>query len=407
MKNVLYISYDGLTDPLGQSQVIPYLTGLARLGHSITVLSCEKRHNFDQHEVRCARILEEHGIAWHHVPYTKRPPVFSTWRDLRRMEATGHRLLRAGSFDVLHCRTVLSTMVGHNLRKRYRTKLIFDIRGFWADERVDGRLWNLANPLYRILYHYFKSLESRFLCEADLVVTLTERARDFVRSQDGPGDCAPNVHVIPTCVDTEHFAPDRFGSGASAEARRRLGIPADSFVLTYLGSLGTRYMLREMMQFFAILAREVPEARFLIVTRDDPGIVLSAAAAAGVDASHVVLAPSAYDDIPAVIAVSDASVFFIRLGNSGKAVSPTKQAELLAMGVPVVCNAGIGDCDEIVGGTGAGVVLESMDEIGFLAAADRLREWRGLDPGSIRAVALELLSLESGIQRYHEAWESL
>ena len=407
MKNVLYISYDGLTDPLGQSQIIPYLTGLARLGHGVTVLSCEKRHNFDRHEDRCARILSAHRVVWHHVPYTKRPPVLSTWRDLRRMEAKARQLLGGGGFDVVHCRTVLSTLIGHNLRKRYPTKLVFDIRGFWADERVDGKLWNLANPLYRMLYHYVKRLESRFLCEADLVVTLTERARDFIRSPDGPVDCKPDIRVIPTCVDTDHFAPDRLGEGTSAEVRRRLGIPAESFVLTYLGSLGTRYLLLEMMRFFAVLQRGIPEARFLFVTGDEHDAVFAAAAAAGVDASLVVVAPSTYDEIPAVLSVSDGSIFFIRLGKSGIAVSPTKQAELLAMGVPVVCNAGIGDCDRIVGETGAGIVLESLDEEAFLAAAERLREWSGMDSEAIRAVAMESLSLESGVRRYHEAWESL
>ena len=40
--NVLFISYDGMTDPLGGSQVIPYLRGLAAHGHSITIVSAEK-----------------------------------------------------------------------------------------------------------------------------------------------------------------------------------------------------------------------------------------------------------------------------------------------------------------------------------------------------------------------------
>jgi hypothetical protein len=40
--NVIYISYDGMTDPLGQSQVIPYLIGLTKKGHNISIISCEK-----------------------------------------------------------------------------------------------------------------------------------------------------------------------------------------------------------------------------------------------------------------------------------------------------------------------------------------------------------------------------
>ena len=64
MKTVLYISYDGMTDPLGQSQVIPYLTGLAKRGHRITVLSCEKRHHFELLHERCETAFADSGIEW-------------------------------------------------------------------------------------------------------------------------------------------------------------------------------------------------------------------------------------------------------------------------------------------------------------------------------------------------------
>jgi len=40
-RRVLYISYNGMLDPLGQSQVIPYLKELSRAGVSLTLLSFE------------------------------------------------------------------------------------------------------------------------------------------------------------------------------------------------------------------------------------------------------------------------------------------------------------------------------------------------------------------------------
>ena len=42
MKKILFISYDGMTDVLGQSQVIPYLAGLTKMGYTFTILSCDK-----------------------------------------------------------------------------------------------------------------------------------------------------------------------------------------------------------------------------------------------------------------------------------------------------------------------------------------------------------------------------
>ena len=49
-KKILYISYDGMTDQLGQSQVIPYLIGLSGKGHQIHILSAEKDENLGNRE---------------------------------------------------------------------------------------------------------------------------------------------------------------------------------------------------------------------------------------------------------------------------------------------------------------------------------------------------------------------
>jgi len=399
-----------MTDPLGQSQVIPYLRGLAERGHQITVLSCEKRHHFALLHERCEAIFEDSGIEWHHVRYSKRPPVLSTYLDLARMRRIGKKLAKEKLFDIVHCRTVLAMLVGHSVARLQDARLIFDMRGFWADERVEGSLWSLSNPIYRRLYNYFKRKEHQFFREADLVITLTERAKEFIQSPSygaEGAEIARNVTVVPCCVDTDHFSPESVDPEIVSRHRKELGLASDPFVLTYLGSLGTRYMLGEMMRFFAVVRREDPGARFLIVTRGDPALIHSAASDSGVDPSAISIVSSTYEEIPNLIALADAAVFFIETGVSGKAVSPTKQAELMAMGVRVVCNSEIGDCDEIIGATGAGIIVDPLTDDTFLRAAVRLRARDGLSGGQIRQVALERLSLESGIARYHEAWEAL
>ena len=42
--SVLYLSYDGLMEPLGQSQILPYLRQLAK-GRKITLITFEKKWN--------------------------------------------------------------------------------------------------------------------------------------------------------------------------------------------------------------------------------------------------------------------------------------------------------------------------------------------------------------------------
>ena len=59
--NVLFISYDGMTDPLGQSQVIPYLQGLSKAGYDIFLLSCEKKQVFDQNKAAIEKLQSFDG----------------------------------------------------------------------------------------------------------------------------------------------------------------------------------------------------------------------------------------------------------------------------------------------------------------------------------------------------------
>ena len=42
MAKVLYFSYDGLLDPLGQSQIVPYVSAISAAGHYVTIVSYEK-----------------------------------------------------------------------------------------------------------------------------------------------------------------------------------------------------------------------------------------------------------------------------------------------------------------------------------------------------------------------------
>ena len=54
-RRVLYISYNGMLDPLGQSQVIPYLKELSRAGVHFTLLSFERERAYTPEGVGVTR----------------------------------------------------------------------------------------------------------------------------------------------------------------------------------------------------------------------------------------------------------------------------------------------------------------------------------------------------------------
>ena len=75
MGTVLYITFDGITDPLGRSQILPYLIGLRQRGHNIHILSQEKQDQLKNDKASVDQTLEKHGVYWDYIVYKNKPAI--------------------------------------------------------------------------------------------------------------------------------------------------------------------------------------------------------------------------------------------------------------------------------------------------------------------------------------------
>ena len=384
---MVYLTYDGLTDSLGQSQIIPYVLGLSKLGHSFTIVSFEKKDRYLQSGKDVRGNLESNNIEWVALSYTKYPPVLSTVWDIARLWRALKQINRQHSIDIVHCRSYITALVGLRAKRKLGIKFLFDMRGFWADERVEGGLWSLGNPFYRIIYSFFKRKEKLFLSEADHTISLTQNARTEIlswRLNDSP------ITVIPTCVDVDFFSRDRVDGETQQTFRSKLGLLPSDFVLLYLGSWGTWYLTDEMLKFFNEVKKIKPQAKFLIVS---PGTI---------DLSNypykndVEVTRASRNEVPVYISIADLAIFFIKPSFSKKASSATKLGELLAMQVPVVTNTGWGD-----------VALNNFN--GWVQYADpnhpEAFSWSFDKPA--QPPNLTELSLPSGVSKYNQVYQTI
>lgn len=402
--SALYISYDGMTDPLGRSQVLPYLCGLSRRGHRLTVLSCEKPDRFARDGDRINAICAGAGIAWLPLRYHKRPQLLSTMLDVIQLRRAALRLHRTERFDVVHCRSYIAAMVGLYLRRRLGVPFLFDMRGFWPDERVEGGSWDLERRLYRSVYGYFKRLESSFLSEADHLISLTEAGRAQLLTRPELRDEAERITVVPCCVDLSHFPLS--DAAKRSEGRSALQIEAEASVAAYLGSLGTWYMLDEMLDFFRVYAQRRPEAHLLFVTPDPEEPIRAAARARGIAETRLTIRAASRDEVPMLMAAADLGFFFIKPVFSKIASSPTKMGEMIALGLPLVANAGVGDVERIVHETGCGVAVSGFDEATYGRALDALESLEH-EPAAVRERAHPWFDLDIGIERYDRVYRRL
>lgn len=394
---VLYLSYDGMCDPLGASQVLPYLFGLARNGHRITLISFEKPERGGEERAAVASACAAAGIDWRPLRYHKRPPVLSSIYDVRRMYRLAAHLHRETRFDLVHCRSYLPAIAGLKMKRRFGVPFIFDMRGFWADERIDGQIWNLANPIYRAVFDYFKRREAEFLTEADHIVSLTYAGEQILMKRRDRNLSGPPISVIPCCVDLAAFTPVTAESRAAA--RRELGISDHAKVAVYLGSFGTWYLVGEMMDFFRVQLEREPDAVFLFVSREPPAEILAVARSHGIPEERLVIRAASRSEVPSLTAAADYALFFIMPVFSKAASSPTKMGEFLGLELPMVTNSGVGDVEQVIEETGAGVVVRTFDDDAYRGALSALDQFSP-DMDNWRRAARHWFDLGCGVESY-------
>ncbi|MBB3188795.1 glycosyltransferase involved in cell wall biosynthesis [Halomonas cerina] len=321
------------------------------------------------------------------------------------MHTTALRLQWRHRFGVVHCRSYPAMQVGYFLRRLTGVKTIFDMRGLWVDDRVEGQLWPQELWLYRRLYRHYKRLEQRLLEGTDAVVVLTERVVPELRRL-APRMQAP-VTVIPCCADFDHFSA--VTTAHKRTTRAEIGIHKDALVIAYLGSLGTVYLLDEMFRLFETIARRREDAHLLLITQDwSDRHEARLAASSLTDLRHRIHVRSAHrDEVPRVLGTADIMLSFRRATYSQMACSPTKLAEAFALGIPAISNAGVGDIDALTRILDAGMVIDLHDPAAFERVAANLDSLLAKGGGRLRHRAQKHLGLERARHAYRRLYAQL
>ena len=403
-RQVLFISYNGMLEPLGQSQVIPYLRELAKREVHFTLLSFERPKAFTREGTRqCEELrqkLASQGIEWHWLRYHQRPSVPATIYDVLVGIRKASSLVQQNKIEMVHARGHIPATIALALKKRFGTKMIFDLRGLMAEEYVDAGHWQQGGLPYRIT----KATEGHILAETDAIVTLTERIWPIIREWEGLRDRAVHHEVIPCCVDLSLF---KFNEEDRRRRRAELKL-GDRFTIVYSGSLDGWYLTEEMADFFAAVLQRKRDAHLLWLTTGSHERVRELMRDRQVESDNFSVLSSASADVPSYLAAADAGLAFIKRCISKIASSPTKNGEYLACGLPLIINAGVGDSDSLIKDWKAGVLIESFNENDYAEAGRRIEAMVAAPDvrETARSVAAQLFDLNAiGAVRYASLYE--
>jgi glycosyltransferase involved in cell wall biosynthesis len=406
-RRVLYISYNGMLDPLGQSQVIPYLRELSGEGVRFTLLSFERARAFEPDGLemcnKLERELSEHKIEWHRLRYHRRPSLPATVYDILAGIRCGRSLLRRNGIEMVHARSTVPAVIALGLKKLFGIKMIFDLRGLLADEYVDAGYWRKEGIKYRLT----KALERKCLAAADGVVTLTERIWPIIEGWPELRARGVAHQVIPCCADLEQF---RFDPCARAQRRAELRLE-DRLVLVYSGSVGGWYLTEEMIGFFVAMLGSRPNLHLLCLITNGQERVEAILKERGAPSGSYTIKSVSSEDVSSYLSASDAGIAFIKPCFSKLASSPTKNAEYLACGLPLVINSGIGDSDSLIRSEGVGALVSDFTRVEYEAAATtiaRILEEPDQARRQSRDVAERLFDVSRiGLERYASLYDEV
>ncbi|MCW3076759.1 MAG: hypothetical protein JWO32_1368 [Bacteroidetes bacterium] len=398
--NTLYITFDGLSDPLGQSQILPYLTGLSGEGFHITILSCEKKDRLGLQLDSIQTLLKNTHITWNYIIYDEFGSFLTRLNYIRKLYVLAKISHEEKKFGLVHCRSYLPALIGLKFKKKYNVPFIFDMRGFWADERFDGNIWKKTNPLHQLFYKYFKIKEKQFFTNADAVISLTHNAVNFLVEKFAM-HLKNKTTVIPCCVNTSLFSPT---SSPTNSTLNSLG--EKNHLLIYTGSIGTWYYTREMIDCIIQWQTIIPSIKLLIVTKDTEKLKTILYEYLPEQQQLIIHTEANYNEMPAILNTAKASIFFIKPAHSKIASSPTKMAECWAMNLPIITNSGIGDNDIYFNEHHGGILIKNFSKDHYLKACEgylALLE----HPTKYRDIALTYFDNKKAIKTYSGIYYSL
>ena len=320
--DLVYVTHDSLSEGIGMSQILPLLCNISRNGLKVCVISCEKE-NLDR---KVQRILADFDIKWVSIPFGRHGSIGGLGRLLRLA-------LNLPSGDIYHCRSDIAA-AATVLRGK---KFLWDVRGLWTDQKVVMKTIS-SNKL---VIFFSRKLETIAAVNASHVVALTNRIIPVLKARHPR--MTSNCSVIPTCTNLELFKLRKFKS--------------KKFILVLSGVYNDYYDLELTKKFISEFRFLEPLEVWWVHGREAVKNSLGVGEDSDFSVSQL--------EMPDILADSSFGLAFCKqdAGVSLLGVMPTKIAEFLATGRPVIVNQGIGDLDSMLREFNCGVILNDQTEI--------------------------------------------
>jgi hypothetical protein len=344
---ILYLTYDGIFDPLGQSQILPYLINISK-EYKVHLVSFEKNMNLiNKNNNYIFDLIKKNNFFWIKIRYSKNSftRIFYLFYSLVIISY----LIFFKKIRILHLRSYISALIVWPFTKICRLKIIFDMRGFWPEEKVDRSSWKTTD----IKYKFFKKIEKYFLTISKSIVCLTSHAKRIIIDRDSLLNPS-KITVIPTCADNNIFF----------HKKKNIN---NKITFCYIGTTHSAYDIEKVLKLMSNLKNENIDIYLTIYTNDSLKKLKEKISKFNNISNFISIKSLGRMQINDAISETDYGIFYLNKNNSIKASFPTKIAEYLLCGKPIICNNFNDDINDVININKIGLIhnfsIENISDI--------------------------------------------
>ena len=402
-KSVLFLSYDGLSDQLGFSQIVPYLEIISKNYLKLKVLSFEKKTRYYRYKKIVFSNLNKHSIQWSPLFFSSKFKRISKIYDILKLFFLILINLFFTKVHIVHARGHLTAFIANFFLIFFKFNLIFDFRGFWVDERTDNETLNKHKIFDNLFFFFFKYLEKKTLKNSNKIVVLTKNAKkEIVKLYKIDED---KIFVIPCCTDYVKFKT--LDSNKIIQIKSKYLNNKNGYIITYLGSLGGVYLLREMFEFFKEFNKINQNSKLLILTNDKKIAQNMLNDSYSYLSYTVCIKGIQRAQIPFFLSISDFTLSFIKPTYARMASCPTKLSESFAVGTPVISNKNYGDVEEIFNNYNCGLLLNKFSQSEYIRVSKLITTNNNFIKKNIKNQTKEYFDIYVANKKYNNIYKNL
>lgn len=363
-----YLTIDSLSEGVGSSQITPLISRLSKSGLKINLISYEKF----KPATELINFFKSIGVNWNFQDFGSTGLIGG----LERFNSLRQEIPRT---NLIHARSDIPAVSGIYSEQG---PVLWDVRSLWADQKVAIQ----KNRINRVMYTAYRKLENIAANRSTGMSTLTNAVIPILekRNERLPAYRA----VIPTSVDLKRF-----------ELNRKMPLVVQAlFSGTYNEYYDLELSAQFMKEFRKLVDCEIHWARPLESDKSR------------IQVGESKIFASSQIGMSTTIPFYSFGVSVCRIdsGPSLSAAMPTKIAEFLACGRPMVLNKGLGDMDRFIQEFDAGVVLDGTSSnlvesatklVGLLADTNT--------PMRCRALAEKYFSMDIGAKKYLDLYSQI